>query len=187
MLYLQSSATLSECGVYRYDLRRVWDESRPACVFVMLNPSTADADQDDATIRRCVGFADAWGCGSLTVVNLFALRSTEPRALYAHPDPVGPDNDRVIRDRVGGSGIAIAAWGIHGEFQNRGLAVLAMIESTGRELHCLGQTQKWHPKHPLYLKSDARPAAFEQKPEPKTVRLQLKRSASHVAEEAAPN
>ncbi|MGF6870951.1 DUF1643 domain-containing protein [Paraburkholderia sp. MM5477-R1] len=90
------SAIISECGGYRYILTRAADSMCPmktAAVFVMLNPSTADEEQDDPTIRRCRGFARLWDCNGISVANLYALRSTDPAGLWVHPDPVGPDND----------------------------------------------------------------------------------------------
>ena len=96
MTAMRRSATLSPCGLYRYDLQRRWGEG-PAVVFIGLNPSTADATVDDRTIGRMVGFATSWGRSAITVVNLFALRSKDPALLRAHSDPVGPDNDAVLR------------------------------------------------------------------------------------------
>lgn len=80
-------------GPYRYTLTRVWEEERPRVCFVMLNPSTADASQEDPTIRRCLSFARSWGYGSLEVVNLFAWRATKPTDIFSAPSPVGEEND----------------------------------------------------------------------------------------------
>ncbi|MFD3920195.1 DUF1643 domain-containing protein [Streptomyces sp. NPDC058595] len=90
------TALISDCGRYRYRLTRTWGPG-PAAVMVMLNPSTADGTQDDPTVRRCVTFADAWGCGGLIVVNLYAWRATKRAELKLAPDPVGPDNDAHLR------------------------------------------------------------------------------------------
>jgi hypothetical protein len=98
-----SGATFDPTGAYRYALWRVWDGNRPPLVFVMLNPSIADAERDDPTIRRCLGFACAWGYGALTVVNLFALRATCPHTLRRAADPVGPDNDEHLRAALAGA------------------------------------------------------------------------------------
>src|SRR5437588_2477108 len=92
----RGSAVFSPDGRYRYLLTRRLGRSRRVATFIMLNPSTADAINNDPTIRKCVGFARRWGCGLLQVVNLFALRATEPRVLRAAADPVGPENSRWI-------------------------------------------------------------------------------------------
>ena len=87
-------AHFSRCGRYRYALRRTFPAGQGTVLFVGLNPSTADAHVDDPTIRRCMGFAAAWGHRELWVANLFALRSPYPDALLGADDPVGPRNDR---------------------------------------------------------------------------------------------
>jgi hypothetical protein len=145
-----TDALISPCGSYRYWLSRVWDASLPASVWIMLNPSTADASQDDPTIRRVIGFSRAWGCGSATVYNLFALRSTSPVAIRSHADPVGPDNDRHLagippRARI------VAAWGQHGAHRDRCSIVCSRLAAAGVRLSCLGTTQSGQPKHPLYI------------------------------------
>jgi len=122
----------------------------------MLNPSTADASQEDPTIRRCVGFARSWGYGALAIVNLFALRSTDPRALYAHATPVGERNDAFIAAQATISDLVIAAWGVHGAHQDRGAAVLRMLRREVK-VRCIGVTKDGHPKHPLYLRGDLQP------------------------------
>ena len=100
-------------GAYRYLLTRRWGLG-PAALFVMLNPSTADDVDDDPTIRRCVGFARRWRLGGLEVVNLYALRATDPRDLFAHRAPVGRDNDDAISDAVARAAHIVVAWGVHG-------------------------------------------------------------------------
>lgn len=90
-------AVLSTCGRYRYRLTRTWSQNRPPATFIMLNPSTADAHEDDKTIRRCIGYARRWGLGGLVVVNLYGYRSTNPDELWKVEDPVGPDNDHHLR------------------------------------------------------------------------------------------
>lgn len=157
----QHTAVFSDCGTYRYALTRRWDEDRPPAVFVMLNPSTASAFTDDPTIRRCVGFARSYGCGGLVVLNLFALRSTQPAALLTADDPVGPANDQLLRltlqapDRL-----VVAAWGTHGTHLGRDQAVTAMVAQLGVQLHCLGLTKGQHPRHPLYVRGDAKLAPW---------------------------
>ena len=89
-LAVRGRAGFSRCGRYRYWLRRRWNGDLPQCTFIGLNPSTADARTNDPTLRRCINFADQWGYGSLLLVNLFALRSTDPRALRLSDDPQGP-------------------------------------------------------------------------------------------------
>jgi hypothetical protein len=146
---MKSDAIISPCGLYRYSLRRCWDETRTGVAFCMLNPSTADALKDDPTIRRCIGFAKRWGFGSLEVVNLFAYRATSPADLWPLADPIGPENDAHIKNAVGRASLIVAAWGIHGTHRRRGEDVAARWQ----EAKCLGVTKDGHPRHPLYIPS----------------------------------
>lgn len=153
-----ATATFSPCRTYRYTLTRVWDPSRSVVVFIMLNPSTANAFVEDPTIRRCLAFSRSWMAGGIVVHNLFGLRSTDPRKLYRHPDPVGPDNDAVIADTfTSGLTVArvIAAWGVHGTLNDRGEQVRALFANRGIRLTCFGTTKDGHPRHPLYVRGDA--------------------------------
>lgn len=134
---------------YRYTLSRMWDATRPQVAFVMLNPSTADAHQDDPTIRRCVGFAKQWGFGRLAVVNLFAYRATRPADLLIADDPVGEDNDAHLLNACRASETIVCAWGNHGAHRGRDAAVCALLEDF--PLMCLGLTQRGQPRHPLYV------------------------------------
>jgi hypothetical protein len=136
---------------YRYLLTRIWDPATAPAVFLMLNPSTADAMDDDPTIRRCTSFARREGAGGLVVVNLFGLCSTDPRALRHHPDPVGPLNDAFIRRAAAGAGTVIAAWGAAGVEHGRGPRVAETLRARDVQLQCLGMTSTGQPRHPLYL------------------------------------
>lgn len=148
---MQKSAEISACGRYRYMLERRWSDAAPV-TFIMLNPSTADADIDDPTIRRCMGFARAWNAGGIVVANLFALRSTDPAALAKDEAPIGPQNDEAICRAVLAASRTIAAWGAHAFAERRAATVKRMIaQSLTRPLDCLGKTKSGHPRHPLYV------------------------------------
>lgn len=137
---------------YRYRLWRTWDGGKPTVAFVMLNPSTADAANDDPTVRRCVNYADDWGYGTLEVVNLFALRATDPSALRDHPDPVGGANDDFLRTVTDAAATVVAAWGAKGTLHGRGLEVARDLETP---FHALDTTTDGHPVHPLYQPAEA--------------------------------
>jgi hypothetical protein len=159
-------ATLSACGAYRYRLGRVWDERLPSVGFVMLNPSTADADVDDPTIRRCMGYARTWRFGAIAVANVCALRSTDPKTLLAHPDPRGPDNDEALRWLARSCSRVVVAWGtfvdrLRGRPHARALAVLREARGPGCEpIMALRVTKGGHPSHPLYLPADLVPVEY---------------------------
>lgn len=150
------TAVISKCGRYRYVLRREWDEQKPPYVSIMLNPSTADAVDDDPTIRRNLNRAGAMGFGSLIVCNLGAGRATSPRDWMQMIDPIGPENDlyieAVLREGKERNGIVVAGWGTLGGFLDRGLAVRIMARKMGVDLYCLGVTMDRHPRHPLYVR-----------------------------------
>lgn len=147
------SATLSPCGTYRYDLWRRWGNGSWA-LWMMLNPSTADAEVDDPTIRRCRGFSERSGYGGLAVVNLFAYRATDPAALTRARDPVGPLNAQTIKHWLADERVSavIAAWGTAWEKVDRArLNVEGFAQKNGHDVFCLGRTKAGHPRHPLYV------------------------------------
>jgi hypothetical protein len=151
------NAIIDPTGKYRYLLTRTWAEGEPHAVFIMLNPSTANAQDDDPTIRRCIRFAKDWGYGGLKVVNLFALISSDPAKLITEPDAMGGDeNNWYIHNTTGGSaGIVVAAWGAFKEAKARSSEVLDFLD--GKALYCLGVTKDGCPKHPLYIPALTRP------------------------------
>lgn len=157
---LGSAATFSHCGAYRYSLtRRLGKEGDVAgryCVFIMLNPSTADHAADDPTIRRCIGFARRLECTRLKVVNLYARKATKPTDLVDAPDPVGEGNDDAIGFSLVYEKYVIAAWGAFPYDhmpggRDRANAVAMAIRANGNKLWCLGTTKHGFPCHPLYL------------------------------------
>lgn len=156
-----SGALLSDDRRYRYRLWRTWNDHEPAVAFIMLNPSTADAENDDNTVRRCRGYAEDWGFEELIVGNIFALGATDPDELYDHDAPVGPHNDAHLKDIAMDADLVVAAWGHHGELHERGRAVTMMLRGEGHELHALDTTQEGHPEHPLYQPRDTEPVPFD--------------------------
>jgi hypothetical protein len=155
-------ADLSPCQSYRYQLTRALPAGEGVCVFVMLNPSTADGLQDDATIRRCLGFTHAWGFRELRVVNLFAWRATLPRDMLKQVDPVGPDGDGWILRATADAARIIAAWGAHSSptVRRRADHVRALMLQHGRAVHHLGLSKAGHPKHPLFLENSTCPTRW---------------------------
>lgn len=151
---MKNSAEISSDGLYRYSLTRQWDWDSPyEFVWIMLNPSTADAMQDDPTIRRCINFTKREGYGGLTIFNLFAYRATNPKLLLETDDPVGPHNIGTMMQlfvtiphvRV------ICAWGTKGTINDQNVQVLEMLRDWNIKPECLGKTKDGHPKHPLYV------------------------------------
>lgn len=155
---IQSGAVLSDDGRYRYKLWRTWDEDAAGIVWVMLNPSTAGATTDDPTIRRCMAFARSWGAGGIAVVNVFAARATDPRALATMDDPYGPENDRWLRWAGQGNwvGDLVLAWGAHAARFSTDHLLTAHGWLCYRTCWCLGTTKGGHPRHPLYMPANTR-------------------------------
>jgi hypothetical protein len=147
-------AILSEDNKYRYELSRIWDEEKPRILFIMLNPSTADANTDDPTIRRVINFAKSWGYGGLFVANLYAFRSTDPKGLKYTDDPIGKDNIQHIQTLLGLTEKVIYAWGNN----QKEPEWLYNVVSTP---YCIETSKNGTPKHPLYLRADLQPKFYD--------------------------
>ena len=152
------TAYLSDDGLYRWVLTRVWRNPARLLTFVMLNPSTADALVDDPTIRRCIGYARELDLDGVRVVNLYAFRATNPADLWTAPDPVGPKNNTALRDALTAAAHhatpVIAAWGTHA----RPDRVAWLLDQPGaHRLSALHVTKAGAPGHPLYLSASLRP------------------------------
>lgn len=155
---IEKSAIFSPCRKYRFTLERHWKREKGFALFVCLNPSTADENIDDPTIRRCIRFSETWGYGGLVMCNIFSLRSTDPKALYTQSliEPIS-ENYNYIEKYSKFAGITIAAWGNHGDLNSRGETVL---RSFLKKPYHLGLTKSGQPKHPLYLRSNTKPQPF---------------------------
>ena len=147
------NAIISADGKYRYQLSRIWDEEKPNILFIMLNPSTADADVDDPTIRRVMNFSKSWGYGGVFVGNLYAFRSTDPKALQHTDDPIGKDNIEHIKELIGVTERVVYAWGNN---QKEPEWLSSLVDTP----YCIDISKKGVPKHPLYLKSELHPKLY---------------------------
>lgn len=156
-----SGATISKCKKYRYSLWRIWTKDKPLCMFIMLNPSTADVNEDDPTIRRCIGFAKSWDYGGILIGNVIAYRATNPNELKTLLDFRTKENEKHLKNMLHKviltKGIIIAAWGNHG----KNYLPRSMFYNSNLSVHHLGLTKSGQPKHPLYLKSSTKPELWE--------------------------
>lgn len=151
---MQKSAIISNCGNYRYELKRNWDDSKPWVLFVCLNPSTADGKEDDQTSRVCINYARRWGYGGLIIANLFAYRSTNKSILYQVSDPIGPENNEHLQRLSSMAVETVCAWSDDGAFMGRDLCVLSILKSP----KCLKKLKSGRPAHPLYKSKDLKPS-----------------------------
>ena len=158
-MIVESDATFDETRTYRYTLGRRWHPGKPIVAFLMLNPSTADENVLDPTLKRCMNFAGQWGYGGMEIANLFAYRSTNPQLLRHLDDPVGPENDRHILEVEQRCAMIVAGWGVHGTYRNRVNAVLTLRQYP-EKWFCLGTTKNGEPRHPLYLASTTMPQPY---------------------------
>lgn len=161
-LFSVGNAVLSLDGLYRYSLTRELGGER-TCTFVMLNPSTADGDQDDPTIRRCIRFTRDWGFGRLQVVNLFAYRATDPTAMYRAArdgrDIIGPENDEQIARVLDASQRIVVAWGAPTRITiDRARQFAARFAAY--QFWAIGCTALGSPRHPLYVRADVEPFRY---------------------------
>ena len=158
---MQNDCVFSADRRYRYVLKHTWEPlfSPKLCTWIGLNPSIADEQQLDPTLRRIRAFSAAWGYNGFIMTNLFGLVSTDPVGLYAVEDPIGPENDRYILEAAQETGKVIAAWGALGGFENRCHAVLELL--AGRDVMCLKETKEGYPIHPLYVAADTEPTKYE--------------------------
>lgn len=155
---MHKTAVISPCGQYRYALGRRWGGVGASVLWIMLNPSTADASIDDPTIKRCIAFSQRLGFTGLFVGNLWAYRATDPYALWDVDDARGPNRDAWLLDMAMASDAIICAWGAHGA----GHTLRSLnLPDVPRGTWCLGRTKDGSPRHPLYLRADTALEPFQ--------------------------
>ena len=156
---LERGARISRDGLYRYSLTRRWGPRPDTVVWIMLNPSTADAQEDDPTIRRCMKFTQRLGYEAMIVENLFAYRATDPDKLVeigGGYTAIGPENASQVAQSCVAGKILIAAWGtLHKKLRQGARTVIVPLREKGLKFSCLGKTRDGSPRHPLYVKGDA--------------------------------
>ena len=153
---MQKDAILSEDKKYRYVLSRIWDESKPKVMIIGLNPSTADAINDDPTITKCINFAKSWGYGGVYMLNLFAFRTSKPKVMFSADEPIGVENDKYLIDYSLKCDKVVCTWGNDGSYKNRNSEIKSILSN----LHYLALNKSGEPAHPLYLKSELIPIKF---------------------------
>ena len=202
----QAAAVFSSCGGYRWWLQRTWQPERPTLVFVGLNPSCADGQRDDPTLRRLVAYGRRWGFGRLEVINLFGAVATTPAALKRMADPVGADNEAWIRRclrrlgpwrceaipaRESAGAVPVGplgsllwlGWGNGGAWRGRDRALLALVAEFAVKPFALCRTASGQPRHPLYCPAAMTPGPFASSwgkvPDPSPPHAPCSASVSH--------
>jgi len=158
---IKKGAILSDDRKHRFILTRTWDADRPQVLFIGVNPSTADENNDDPTIRRCIGFAKRWDFGGLMMANLFSIRATDPKEMKASDEPNLEINDLWLKNAATKCSFVVAAWGNHGKHLNRDKEVRELMRVYEVPLFCFGITKSKQPLHPLYQKNDAKLYGYE--------------------------
>lgn len=160
--HVRGHAEFSECGQYRHVLTRVWDDQLPWIMFVGMNPSTADVNHDDPTVRKECAYAHMWGYGGLIKCNIMDYRVTNPKNLLSpHVKPCHENNLIHVAEWICHANLVVAAWGrlpvcldIHAK------NMLQLLKAVEKPLVCLGKNLDGSPKHPLYVKMHTQPITF---------------------------
>jgi hypothetical protein len=154
----------SPCRRYRYTLAHDVEDlyGVPAghgyVAWIGLNPSRADESRLDPTLWRVRAYTNRFGFRAFKMLNLFAYRATDPRALRKAADPVGPENDDRLLEVCRAAALVVCCWGADGEYRGRDRQVIELLR--GIPLRALALTKMGHPRHPLYLKGTCRLIPF---------------------------
>ena len=145
-LFNQNGAIFSEDRKYRFVLWRIWNDELPKVMFIGLNPSTANEDKNDPTIRRIISLSRNLGFGGVYMLNLFTFVTPHPEELKKCENPLKLA-DYYLSEYGNKSNLIVAAWGTFPEVQDRSKHIMAMFPN----LHCLALNQNGSPRHPLYV------------------------------------
>ncbi len=161
----RSAASFSPCRRWRTWLERRWDAlpigAGRHAAFIGMNPSTADEAVDDPTVQGCMARARAWGYGAAVMLNAFAYRATDKLRLLEVDDPIGPNNDADILRLSTAAGVVVVAWGQPPKaLRTRGPALAGMLRGAGIVPKCFAINADGSPKHPLYVRRDAKLIPF---------------------------
>lgn len=159
---IKNKTVFSPDRVYRYTLFREWDSlfsgHKNYIMWNGLNPSVADETQNDNTVSICIEYSKNWGFGSMYMMNLFAICSTDPEGMLSAKDPVGPDNNKWLKKIASKASSIICVWGVDGGHMERDRAVLKLLKN--KTLQCLKKTRDGFPHHPLYMKKVTEPRPY---------------------------
>lgn len=157
---IKKDAYIDESGQYRYWLLRQWKQNSDNFInFVMLNPSKADAKNDDPTVRCCIRFAKNFKFDGMYITNLFAFITKDPNELKKQSEPIGKENNKYLREKANISNKVVIAWSNHGSFMNRDKEVISILNQE-KTIYCLGKNRPGQPTHPSRLKSNAKLIKF---------------------------
>ena len=148
---IDSTAVYSSCKKYRYSLTKTIPNPESSLLFILLNPSTATEFTNDPTVSRCQARTKILGFDSFRVCNLFAYRTKSPQIMKNCLDPIGPQNDLLLRESMLWATKIICAWGSHGTYLSRAKKINKMIALLGVTTYHFGLTKTNQPKHPLYI------------------------------------
>jgi hypothetical protein len=160
---MKKAAIFSDDHKHRYVLTRIWDESKPLCCFVMLNPSIADDKIDDPTIRRCITFATNWRYGGFYIINIYSYITSNPKNII-EDEKSKHDNICFHRDIMNMKNIRlfVFAWGINKIDKEVVNILINYLKYCGLQPYCIKQNKNGSPAHPLYLKSDLKPILYKE-------------------------
>lgn len=155
-----NSAVLSECGNFRYRLERDVQDDGIVFAFFGVNPSTADALKDDATVRKWRGFTKRNGGRKFIVGNLFAYRATDPKGLLLPADCIGPLQQQHISEIIEGADVLVPCWGnlskMPKQLRRTAGEMMSQLLAAGKPVLHFGKTKSGDPMHPLTLSYDTK-------------------------------
>lgn len=144
-------AIFSSCLRYRHLL---WRKGYNPLVFVMLNPSIANAHENDHTLRSCLRIAKHNRFDGVVVANLHDLISTDAKVIKTHTNTTSILANHYIEEAAHIGSFVVCAWGNGGVIRRRGEYVRHMLRGMGVQMKCFNITKLDQPEHPLYQRTD---------------------------------